>query len=323
MQVGEPLDSWVDTAAGDTSWSQTTTAAVTNAGTAVTINDTAPTADRYNLAAVEILAKPTGGDTQPPVVSMTAPAAGATVSGSAVTVSANATDNVAVASVQFLLDGSALGGPDTAAPYQISWDSTKVANGSHQLSALATDTSGNQATSTAVSVTVSNTVTPPTGLAVDTQVSVHGKGPVTTPAFSTKAGDWLVAYGSSDGPGPGQTLTVSGAGLTWSLVKRANAQAVPLSVGGAGGFGLVGCDGVGVSGLVGLRRGLDGGGVFGFVGGRGVGGGRVGSGAPSVSLTTTAAGSLVAGAGMDWITHGEDVGCGSGLAGFVGGHHGG
>src|ERR1019366_5543139 len=162
----------------------------------------------------------------PPVVSMTAPAAGATVSGSAVTVSATATDNVAVGSVQFLLDGSALGSAVTASPYQISWDSTKVANGSHQLSALATDTSGNKATSAVVTVTVSNTVSPPpTGLVVDTQVSVHAKGPVTTAPFSTTAaGDWLVAFGSSDGPGPGQSLTVSGAGLTWSLVKRANAQ---------------------------------------------------------------------------------------------------
>ena len=50
----------MDTTAGDTFWSQTTTAAVANAGTAVTINDTAPTADRYNLAAVEILAQVSG-----------------------------------------------------------------------------------------------------------------------------------------------------------------------------------------------------------------------------------------------------------------------
>ncbi|HXG22698.1 MAG TPA: Ig-like domain-containing protein, partial [Methylomirabilota bacterium] len=56
-------------------------------------------------------------DTQPPVVSLTAPANGATVSGSAVTVSATASDNVGVVGVQFRLDGANLGSEDTSAPY--------------------------------------------------------------------------------------------------------------------------------------------------------------------------------------------------------------
>ena len=55
-------------------------------------------------------------DTIPPVVAMTAPAAG-TVAGN-VTVSATATDLVGVAGVQFLLNGSPLGAEDTAAPLQ-------------------------------------------------------------------------------------------------------------------------------------------------------------------------------------------------------------
>ena len=54
---------------------------------------------------------------------MTAPAAGATVSGT-VTVSASASDNVGVAGVQFLLDGASLGAEDTTAPYAISWNTT-------------------------------------------------------------------------------------------------------------------------------------------------------------------------------------------------------
>ncbi len=94
-------------------------------------------------------------DTTPPTVSLTAPAAGATVSGT-VTVSANASDNVAVARVQFTVDGANVGTPLTASPYQMSWDSSTAANGSHAISAVATDTSGNTATASAVSVTVSN-----------------------------------------------------------------------------------------------------------------------------------------------------------------------
>ncbi len=99
-------------------------------------------------------------DTTPPAVSLTAPANNAMLSGT-VTVSATATDNVAVANVQFQLDGSELGPLVTAAPYGISWDTTTVGNGSHVLTAVAQDTSGNPATSTSVPVMVMNAVMPP------------------------------------------------------------------------------------------------------------------------------------------------------------------
>ena len=97
-------------------------------------------------------------DTTPPTVSMTAPASGATVSGT-VTVSANATDNVGVANVQFMLDGGNLGSALTSSPYQMSWDTTTAGNGAHSLTARASDTAGNTATAAAVSVTVSNQTT--------------------------------------------------------------------------------------------------------------------------------------------------------------------
>jgi len=43
---------------GDTFWVQRTTNPVASSGTSVTINDTAPTTDRYNLTISEILAAP-------------------------------------------------------------------------------------------------------------------------------------------------------------------------------------------------------------------------------------------------------------------------
>jgi hypothetical protein len=92
-----------------------------------------------------------------PTVSITAPSAGATVSGT-VDVTAAASDDNAVAGVQFKLDSSNLGQEDTLAPYQISWDTTTVANGAHTLTAVARDTTGNTATSAPVSVTVNNSV---------------------------------------------------------------------------------------------------------------------------------------------------------------------
>ena len=89
-----------------------------------------------------------------PTVSITAPVAAAVLSGS-VTITRNAADNAAVAQVQFYANGVALGGPDTAAPYSVSWNTTAVANGPYTLKAVATDTSGNAATSATVAVTVS------------------------------------------------------------------------------------------------------------------------------------------------------------------------
>ncbi|MEW6302770.1 MAG: PQQ-dependent sugar dehydrogenase [Verrucomicrobiota bacterium] len=91
-----------------------------------------------------------------PAVSITAPANGATVSGSSVAVSADASDNAGVLGVQFKLDGANLGAEDTTAPYGIVWDTTSLPNGSHTLTAVARDGDGNQTTSNPVTVTVSN-----------------------------------------------------------------------------------------------------------------------------------------------------------------------
>lgn len=94
------------------------------------------------------------GDTTPPSATLTAPSSGSTLTGT-VTVSANATDNVGVASVDFYA-GTTLIGTDTTAPYSISFNTTTVANGSYTLTAKAKDGAGNVGTSTGVSVTVSN-----------------------------------------------------------------------------------------------------------------------------------------------------------------------
>ena len=92
-------------------------------------------------------------DTTAPTVAVTAPAPGSTVSGT-VTVSATASDDVAVAGVQFLLDGVALGAEDTASPYSVAWNTTTATAGPHTLTARARDAAGNQTTSAGVSVTV-------------------------------------------------------------------------------------------------------------------------------------------------------------------------
>lgn len=167
-----------------------------------------------------------GSDTTPPTVSITNPTNNETLSGT-VPVAANASDDVAVASVQFYLDGQPLGSPVTSPPYAINWDTTPVSAGTHVLSAKATDTSGNVGASGSVTVTVSNPAPTMTCFVMQAKASVHGGGTVTTPSFHTAMpGEMLVAFVSSDGPNKsaGQSVTVSGAGLTWTLVKRANSQ---------------------------------------------------------------------------------------------------
>jgi chitodextrinase len=93
-------------------------------------------------------------DGVPPTVALTSLAAGY-VAGT-VLVQATATDNVGVASVQFRVDGVALGAPVTAAPYQVSWNTTLVADGVHTITAQGRDLSNNTATAT-MTVTVRNT----------------------------------------------------------------------------------------------------------------------------------------------------------------------
>jgi len=102
-----------------------------------------------DFALAEALPPP---DTTPPAVSITAPAPGASVTGT-VAVTAGATDNVGVAGVQFLVDGAPLGAEDPSAPYSASWNASGAAAGSHALTAVARDAAGNRTTSAPVSVT--------------------------------------------------------------------------------------------------------------------------------------------------------------------------
>jgi len=95
-----------------------------------------------------------GGDTTAPTVSVTAPANGATVSGT-VSINATASDNVGVSKVEFYVDG-AIRSTDTTSPYSWSWNTTTFANSSHTIVAKAYDAANNVGTSSNVTVTVNN-----------------------------------------------------------------------------------------------------------------------------------------------------------------------
>jgi outer membrane protein assembly factor BamB len=99
-------------------------------------------------------------DATPPTVSISTPSNGATIGG-VVNVTAAASDNTGVASVQLKLDGASLGPLLALSPYTFSWDTTTASAGSHTLSAVALDAAGNTGLAANVSVTVDNTAPPP------------------------------------------------------------------------------------------------------------------------------------------------------------------
>ncbi len=120
-----------------------------------------------------------GGDTTPPTVNLTAPANGAIVSGTTA-VTATASDNVAVARVEFF-DGTTSLGIDNSAPYSASWNTTTAANGSsHIIKAVATDTAtpALSTDSNIATVTVNNgcTALPTTNGQVTMTVTVPSAG---------------------------------------------------------------------------------------------------------------------------------------------------
>jgi hypothetical protein len=165
---------------------------------------------------------PPSGDTTPPAVALTTPQAGTTVTG-AVNVAANASDNVAVVGVQFKVDGSAVGGEDTSAPYAANWSSNGVPNGNHTVTAVARDAAGNSTTSQS-SVTVSNSA-----------AAAPSANPltITQPAAGSTVSGSVTVKAVSTAPVTSITFTVDGVAIapperydpyqvTWDTTKSSN-----------------------------------------------------------------------------------------------------
>lgn len=171
---------------------------------------------RYNSEPVRVTVS---NDTTPPTVSISAPASGATVSGS-VEVTAAATDNTGVAGVQFKLDGANLGAEDTSAPYSIAWNTVNTSDGPHTLTAVARDAAGNVATSSAVTVTVANAVSPPPPPPPPSTTRIEE-----TNAAVVFSGDWVhgdttyawsgTTASYSRGPAARASLSFTGTRVSW------------------------------------------------------------------------------------------------------------
>jgi hypothetical protein len=145
---------------------------------------------------------------------------------------------------------------------------------------------------------------PPSTFALDTTVFSDGPGTRDTAPFSTaQAGELLVAFVSAEGPSnllTRQTVTVSGEGLDWNLVTRSNTQFGTAEIWTAFAPGrLTNATITATPSIAGFDQSLT---VMAFIGAD-LGSFAAASGssrnAPSVSLTTTAVGSLVIGVGVD------------------------
>src|SRR5262245_27913571 len=97
-------------------------------------------------------------DTTPPTASITAPLAGATLSGF-VSITATADDDVGVTFVELYLDDLWSGSPYPGS--SVGWDTRYTADGVHTLRVRAHDEAGNTGDSELVSVTVDNFHSPP------------------------------------------------------------------------------------------------------------------------------------------------------------------
>ena len=124
-------------------------------GVTATVSDGSLTASRsFTWIVATSTSPPAPSDTTPPTVAFTSPANNATINGKNTKLRASASDASGVRSVRYLLNGNSLSGDITNAPYTYTWDLSRVAAGSYQLTARAVDNAGNQGSST-ITVTVS------------------------------------------------------------------------------------------------------------------------------------------------------------------------
>jgi hypothetical protein len=167
------------------------------------------------------------GDTTLPATSITAPANGATVSGS-VNVTASASDNVGVTKLEIYVDGALKTSNTNATSLTYAWGTTTVANGSHSLTSKAYDAAGNVGTSSTVTVTVSNTTTTTQLLGNPGFESGATTAPWTTTSGVADSGSaeaahsgswkaWMNGYGSAHTDSILQTVTIPASTTTATL----------------------------------------------------------------------------------------------------------
>ena len=142
----------------------------------------------YNLTA--------GADTIPPSATVTSHADGTTVANQ-ITLTADAADNIAVAGVQFYIDGQPVGAEVTSAPYSVVVDSNLYPTGSITLTAEARDGANLTALSAPVVVQVDNAAVRPSVVVImtdDQRWDSMNQMPLTVGHFATEGVDFANSF---------------------------------------------------------------------------------------------------------------------------------
>jgi hypothetical protein len=184
--------------AQDTYWTQQQTVVTPNAGTVVTINDPAPTNDRWDLSLIEIL--PVTVDTLPPTTPTNVAAVASSPTQATVSWAASA-DNVGVSGYSVFRDGVRIS-TTTSTTYA---DSSLSPNSSYNYTVQAYDAAGNTSPySTTVTATTPLDTTPPLISSVATTLLTASGANVT---WSTdKTANSQVSYGTTTAYGSSTTL---------------------------------------------------------------------------------------------------------------------
>ncbi len=148
----------------------------------------------------------------PPTVAIVSPASGAAVSGSSATITATAAaqSGATIANVAFFIDGNTALGTANVTPYAVSWNTTAFANGSHILTAKATDSLGQIGTSNGVSITINNAVSNPLSCQPTSSTNININGSVSFSATGGQSPYALIASGASNISGLTATYNNSG-----------------------------------------------------------------------------------------------------------------
>jgi hypothetical protein len=158
----------------------------------------------------------------PPTVAVTNPTTGQTISGG-VTVAANAASSGgSIASVQFQLDGTNLGSPVTtgsSGTYSYQWATGTATNGSHQLTAIATDNASQSTTSAGITFTIANATNSASFVAADTDTRGNWKGVY-------GADGEIIANDSNAQPAYGSASFTQGTAYTWVASIESDARAL-------------------------------------------------------------------------------------------------
>ncbi|MGB6886524.1 MAG: Ig-like domain-containing protein [Candidatus Acidiferrum sp.] len=198
------------------------TTTLTNAKHMLTAVATDKDNDKTTSAGVSITVSNT--TTTPPTVSITAPANGATESGT-IAVTASATSSVGIASVQFQVDGANSGAADTTAPYSLSLNTATLTNAKHTLTAVATDTANNKTTSVGVPITVSNTTTAPPAVSITAPTNgATESGTIAMTASATSSVGIASVQFQVDGANSGAAVTTAPYSISLNTTTLTNAK---------------------------------------------------------------------------------------------------